>query len=38
MRPSLDARDSVATLATSPKNTDPGLVGHGVVGCLAIEF
>ena len=23
-------RESVATLATSPKNTDPRVVGHGV--------
>jgi len=28
----------VASLATSPKKTDPGVVGHGVVGCLAIKL
>jgi hypothetical protein len=38
MRPSFVARDSVAALATSPKKTDPGVVGHGVAGCLAIGF
>ena len=30
--PSLVARELVAALATSPKNTDPGVVGHGVAG------
>lgn len=30
IRPSRTARDSVAALATSSKNTDPGRAGHGV--------
>jgi hypothetical protein len=36
MRPSLVARDNVVPLATSPKKTDPGVVGQGVAGCLGI--
>jgi hypothetical protein len=32
MRPSATARDRVAGLATSPKKTDPEVVGQGVVG------
>jgi len=37
IRPSFDARDSMAALATSPKNTDPGVVGHGAEAGLAIS-